>query len=247
MCGDTAVVGAEGDDDNGAYSGSAYVFVRSGSVWTEEAKLTASDGAAVDYFGVSVSVSGDTAVVGAWSGDGIVADSGSAYVFVRSGTTWSEQAELTASDGAADDWFGFAVSVSGDTAVVGADYDDDNGMNSGSAYVFVRSGTTWTEQAKLTASDGAATDVFGRSVSVSGDAAVLGARLDDDNGTDSGSAYVFDLAEPLVGLAAGEGCTPGAGSPLALLLAAAAVTFALAWRRWLACDRSRSSASSLQS
>ena len=102
-----------------------------------------------------------------------------------------EQAKLTAWDGAAQDRFGSSVSVSGDTLVVGAWEDDDNGFNSGSAYVFVRGGTVWSRQAKLVASDAAADDQSGISVSVSGDTAVVGAWLDDDNGGSSGSAYVF--------------------------------------------------------
>ena len=113
---------------------------------------------------------------------------------MRSGTTWSQQAKLRASDAAAYDWFGVSVSVCGDTAVVGAYKDDDGGWNSGSAYVFVRSGTTWSQQAKLTASDAAAYDWFGWSVSVCGDTAVVGACLDDDGSSDSGSAYVFNIA-----------------------------------------------------
>ena len=133
-------------------------------------------------------------MVGACGDDvGANADQGSAYVFTRSGTTWSQQAKLTAADGAAGDWFGYSVAVSGDTAVVGA-AGDDVGANAdqGSAYVFARSGTTWTQQAQLTAADGAAGDCFGRSVAVSGDTAVVGAS-DDDVGanTDQGSAYVF--------------------------------------------------------
>ncbi|MFC2041905.1 FG-GAP repeat protein, partial [Chloroflexota bacterium] len=196
ISGDTAVVGAYRDDDNGSDSGSAYVFVRSGTSWTQQAKLTASDGAGDDWFGSSVAISGDTAVVGAFYDDDNGADSGSAYVFVRSGTNWTQQAKLTASDGAAEDLFGSSVAISGDTAVVGADGnddngDDDNGADSGSAYVFVRSGSTWTQQAKLTASDGSEEDSFGRSVAISGDTAVVGAYRDDDNGSDSGSAYVF--------------------------------------------------------
>ena len=112
-------------------------------------------------------------------------------MFTRSGATWTQQAKLTASDGAEDDWFGRSVAVDGDTAVTGAPGDDDNGSVSGSAYVFTRSGGIWTQQAKLTASDGAADDAFGFSVAVDGDTAVIGAYEDDDNGTDSGSAYVF--------------------------------------------------------
>jgi hypothetical protein len=112
-------------------------------------------------------------------------------VFTRSGTTWTEQQELTASDAAEHDHFGSSVSVDGDTIVVGADGNDDGGIYSGSAYVFIRSGTTWTEQQKLTASDATAGDHFGRSVSVDGDTIVVGAYLDDDGGSRSGSAYVF--------------------------------------------------------
>ncbi|MFC2031990.1 PKD domain-containing protein [Chloroflexota bacterium] len=189
--GDTALVGAAGDDDKGVYSGSAYVYVRSGTTWTEQAKLTASDGAADDFFGYSVSISGDTALVGAYLDDDNGSNSGSTYVYVRSGTTWTQQAKLTASDGAADDSFGYSVSISGDTALVGACYDDDNGSNSGSACVYVRSGTTWTQQAKLTASDGAADDFFGYSVSISGDTALVGAWGDQDKGVESGSTYVY--------------------------------------------------------
>ena len=199
------MVDAYRDDDGGNQSGSAYVFVRSGGTWSQQAKLTASDAAEFDLFGNSVAVSGDTAVVGnRGDADGGL-DSGSAYVFVRSGTTWSQQAKLTASDAAEFDLFGNSVAVSGDTAVIGADFDDDAGLNSGSAYVFVRSGTTWSQQAKLTASDAAADDFFGDSVAVSGDTAVVGAPWDDDAGLNSGSAYVFGLAPPPDGDSDGDG------------------------------------------
>jgi len=189
--GDYAIVGALHDNDNGDWSGSAYVFIRSGTAWAEQAKLLASDGAAYDYFGCSVSIDGDYAIVGAWDDDDIVASSGSAYVFTRSGTDWTEQAKLLASDGAVGDSFGCSVSIDGDYAIIGADYDDDNGSQSGSAYVFTRSGTDWTQQAKLLASDGDIGDRFGVSVSIDGDYAIVGADSDDDNGDMSGSAYVF--------------------------------------------------------
>jgi len=195
ILGDTAIVGAEGDDDacpsDPCSSGSAYVFVRSGTTWTEQAKLTASDAAAFDAFGIRISISGDTAIVSAPLDDDAGVSSGSAYVFVRSGTTWTQQAKLTASDAAERDRFGISVSISGDTAIVGASDDDDAGPNSGSAYVFVRSGTTWTEQAKLTASDAFEADRFGTSVSILGDTAIAGVPGDDDAGSSSGSAYVF--------------------------------------------------------
>jgi len=191
ISGDTTVVGASQDDDAGSASGSAYVFTRSGTTWSEQAKLIASDADVGDLFGTSVAVSGGTTVVGAFANDDAGATSGSAYVFTRSGTTWSEQAKLTASDARVDAQFGSSIAVEGDTVVVGAVRDDDGGRHSGSAYVFTRSGATWSQQAKLTASEPAIRDFFGNSVSVSGDTVVVGSNLDDDAGRDSGSAYVF--------------------------------------------------------
>ncbi|MCY7356895.1 MAG: FG-GAP repeat protein [Rudanella sp.] len=195
ISGDYAVVGTPADDI-GANSkqGSAYVFVRNGSTWTQQVKLTASDGAASDFFGASVAISGDYVVVGAFADDiGSNNNQGSAYVFVRTGSSWTQQAKLTADDGAADDNFGNSVAVSGDYVVVGA-LSDDNGVNTnqGSAYVFVRSGTLWPQQVKLIASDGAANDIFGSSVAISGNYALVGAFRDDNGAnTDQGSAYVF--------------------------------------------------------
>jgi len=193
LSGDTAVIGALGDDDdvNGVDSGSAYVFTRSGTSWSEQAKLSAADGAAGDEFGYSVALSGDTAVIGAARDDDKGNDSGSAYVFTRSGTSWSQQTKLTAADGVAGDVFSISVALSGDTAVIGADLDDEKGDNSGAAYVFTRSGSTWSQQAKLTADDGAAGDLFGIRVALSGVTAVIGAARDDDKGDNSGAAYVF--------------------------------------------------------
>jgi uncharacterized repeat protein (TIGR01451 family) len=182
VSGDTALVGAVGDDGN---KGSAYVFVHSGSYWTQQAKLIASDGAVSDRFGYSVAISGDTALVGAYYDDSL---KGSAYIFVRSGTTWTQQAKLTANDGEAWDYFGDSVALSGDTALVGA-YSDDS--NKGSAYIFVKPGSGWTsmtQTAKLTASDGAYEDYFGNSVALSGDTALVGAHRDD---SEKGAAYIF--------------------------------------------------------
>ncbi|MHC4069371.1 MAG: FG-GAP repeat protein [Planctomycetota bacterium] len=197
ICDDYAIVGAKGDDDNGYSSGSAYIFVRDGNSWVQQAKLTASDGQEYDYFGSSVSISGDYCVVGAYEDDDNGNASGSAYMFKREAELWSEQAKLTASDGAAGDWFGISVSVSGDYAIVGDSNDTDNGYASGSAYIFVRDGNSWLQQAKLLPSDGEEWDLFGVSVSISGDYGVVGALFDDDNGLDSGSAYVFEnICEP---------------------------------------------------
>ncbi len=190
ISGHYAIVGATLGDGNEPDSGSAYIFKWDGTSWSEQQKLTASDGAAYDCFGYSVSISGDLAIVGAHGDDDKGTDSGSAYIFRWDGTSWSEQQKLTASDGAAKDYFGRSVSISGDLAIVGAPYDDDNGSYSGSAYIFRWDGTGWVQQAKLTARDGAAYDLFGHSVSISGDYAIVGAYYDDDLGTDSGSAYI---------------------------------------------------------
>jgi len=181
IAGDTVVVGAPLDDDNSTSSGSAYVYISTGTTWTQQTKLTASDSAENNNFGRSVAIAGDIIVVGAYVANN---DRGSAYVFKHTGTTWTQQAKLTASDGAANDWFGLSVAISGNTVVVGANLDDDNGTASGSAYVFTLTGTAWTQQAKLTASDGAGFDQFGYSVAIAGNTIVVGARF-------GGSAYVF--------------------------------------------------------
>ncbi len=192
--GDTALVGAYADDV-GAISdqGSAYVFTHSGSTWTHQAELTAGNGATGDWFGDSVALDGDTALVGAYTDDvGANSDQGSAYVFTRSGNMWTQEAKLTADDGAAGDWFGYSVVLDGDTALVGATYDDVSSSNQGSAYVFTRSGTKWMQQAKLTAGDGATYDQFGWSVALDGDTALVGAYADNvGTSSDQGSAYVF--------------------------------------------------------
>ena len=178
ISGNYAIVGANGDDDNGGSSGSAYIFERDvGGTWLQEPKLIASDGAGSDFFGTSVSISGDYAIVGAYRDDDNGSGSGSAYIFERdAGGTWSQGPKLTASDGADWDEFGKAVSISGDYAIVGARYDGDNGDYSGSAYIFERgAGGTWDQQSKLTAPDGTEYDQFGESVSISGDYALVGA------------------------------------------------------------------------
>ncbi|MDQ3013132.1 MAG: putative Ig domain-containing protein, partial [Acidobacteriota bacterium] len=159
----------EVDDSNAAYP------LTIDPTFALQQKFTSADGAANDLFGVSVAISAETAVVGA-SFDKIGANTiqGSAYVFVRYGATWAQQAKLTASDGATNDQFGTRVTISGDTIVVGAYLDDVNFPDQGSAYVFVRSGTTWAQQQKLIRSTGTAGDNFGASVAISGDTVVIG-------------------------------------------------------------------------
>jgi uncharacterized repeat protein (TIGR01451 family) len=184
----TAVVGADlGDHAGGVDAGAAYVFIWSGTSWDQQAKLTASDGAADDRFGISVAISTDTAIVGAMRHDHVIGNAGAAYVYVRSGTTWTEQAELLADDLAFNDYFGGSVSIDGDTAIIGADFDNQPLSNAGSAYVFVRSGTTWTQQAKLVAGDAGVGDRFGSSVSIDGDTVAVGAM----DQASPGAAYIF--------------------------------------------------------
>jgi uncharacterized repeat protein (TIGR01451 family) len=198
ISGDTVVVGAAWASPEGLLNaGAAYVFVRDEmGMWSEQAKLTASDKAAGDLFGLSVGISGDTVVAGAPNANpDMVADAGAAYVFVRDAVgNWTEQAKLTAFDKAVGDVFGGSVGISGDTVVVGAPGADPDMLNAaGSAYVFVRDEMgMWTTQAKLTASDKAASDLFGDSVGISGDTVVVGAPLaDPDMLANAGAAYVF--------------------------------------------------------
>ena len=188
--GDTAAI-ACGSWIGGAPAQQAvYVFVRSGTAWSEEAKLIPGDLGSADRFGRALSISGDTLLVGASFGDhGGYTDAGAAYVFTRSGTSWSQQTKLTANDPQNQVYFGISVALDGETAVVGADLDDELALNSGAAYVFVRSGSTWTQQAKLKASDAEEWDIFGNVVSLDGDHALIGTQNADDM---SGSVYKFE-------------------------------------------------------
>lgn len=215
ISGDTAVVGAYGDDDAGIDSGSAYIFVRTGSGWTQQAKLVPSDPQAYLQFGYSVAIDGDTVVVGAMrsiQGPPYPSDySQHVYVFVRSGGGWNQQARLGSGITSYVDSFGSSVAIDGDTIVVGAFNDRTNGVESGAAYIFVRGGTNWSLQRKLTAIDGSIADRFGRSVAIDGDTALIGAHMDDDQGEDSGSAIVFTRSAGLwtqqAKLTAGDGAT----------------------------------------
>ena len=201
----TALVGAHRDGDGGIESGSAYIFERDAGGegnWGQVAKLTAADATANDNFGISVSLDGVTALIGAYrDGDGGI-NSGSAYIFER-GTEevgdWTQIAKLTANDAARSDLFGASVSINGAIVLVGALGDD---QLRGSVYVFDRdSGITgaWGQVAKLTAADATRSAYFGYSVSVDGTTALVGAREDDDRGVGAGSAYVFDIDPPEIG------------------------------------------------
>jgi len=217
--GDTVVIGAhyEGSDSTGINgdeanndadrSGAVYVFVRSGGSWSQQAYLKASNTNALDQFGRSVAIDGDTIVVGAKSessnatgvnGDqdnNIASASGAAYVFVRSNGSWSQQAYLKASNTGFVDQFGISVAIDGDTVAIGAPSEDSNatGINgdqtnnlasdSGAVYVFVRNGGSWSQQAYIKASNTDAADKFGSVVALSGDTLSVSAGFEDSNTT----------------------------------------------------------------
>jgi len=211
ISGDTAVVGAPHlDGFMNMLPGSVYVFVRNGATWTEQAKLMASDAAPTDYFGASVSLDGDTLLVGACCKSLDLL--GSAYVFVRNGTTWTEQQKLLPDDANAENGFGGDLAVFKDTALVGASY-AYVGTNraQGAAYVFERNGLVWNLTQKLLADDGMNYERFGTAVALSSDTAIVGAPQNPSDSPEGagiwsrGAAYVFvrnglqwDLQQQLV-------------------------------------------------
>jgi hypothetical protein len=191
--GDTALIAAQFDDDMGIDAGALYVFTRTGTTWTQQAKLYASDAMAGEWFGFEVSLDGDTAVTTTYNMWNDTVNPGAAYVFTRSGTTWTQQAKLVGLDTVPGDTFGYDVALDDDTILVGAVNDiTEQGDYSGSAYVFTRTGTTWTQEAKLLHSNGTKWDWLGTSVSLEGDTALIGAANEEESGAEgTGAAYVF--------------------------------------------------------
>lgn len=198
VSGDTLLIGAPVAGESGNGTGSAYLFGRNhggADNWGQVSKLEASDPAPGNQFGYSVAIDGDTAIVGSIGDSG---DAGSAYIFSRNAggpDSWGEIRKLVASDTETEDGFGFAVSIFGDRAVVGAPGNDDLGADSGSAYVFGRNVggiDNWGEITKRVPADGSQSDFFGESVSIGPDTLAVGASGNDDAGTNSGSAYIFE-------------------------------------------------------
>jgi hypothetical protein len=190
------VVSAELDDTPaGTDTGSAYVFGRSSGTWTEAQKVVPSDVAAGDEFGVSVAIDRKTVLAGTIQDDNAAGpDAGAAYAFALVGSTWAQQAKLLAPEGAPNDRFGVSVDVSGLVAVVGADMTDApaDGLDAGSAFVFTRTGTAWTERRTLRTSDLAPDDQFGRAVAIDAGMTMVGARTDGTSaGAQAGSLYAF--------------------------------------------------------
>ena len=194
--GNTAIVGAFAEDTGGSLAGAAYIFTRSGTSWSEQQKILASDKQGGDRFGTAVAISGDgnTLIVGA----GDENRNGAAYIFTWSGTNWNEQQKIQASDRGFDDLFGNSVAISenGNTAIVAAYIEDTGGSDAGAVYMFTRSGTTWSQQKKIQASDKQAFDNFGKSVAISydGSTSIVGAMAEDAGATNTGAAYIYRRA-----------------------------------------------------
>ena len=187
------VEAAEGFLKTTGMKGAAYIFVRSGDTWKQQAKLAPQDLVGFDAFGGAVFIHGNTAVVGAngHSHNGLRFP-GAAYVFVREGTTWVEQAKLTADDAASSDSFGKSVALFNDTIIVGVPVADVDGKkDAGAAYVFTREGDTWKQKVKLIRKAVGKGDQFGSGVAVAGNIAIVGAAGVEDAGVGSGAAYGF--------------------------------------------------------
>jgi hypothetical protein len=185
------IVGAPWDDMVDSISGSVYIFMKNETSWFREDKLIPSDGDYSDRFGYSVSIHGEYAIIGNHFDDDFGSESGSAYIFKYNDSGWVEEKKLTASDGQKLDLFGSSVDICNDVAIVGAKWDNDNGDNSGSVYIFKNSISGWVEEAKLTSSDGYPSDLFGESVAIDENYVIISSPRDDDYGIDSGSAYIF--------------------------------------------------------
>lgn len=188
----TIVIGASGDDDAGSGAGAAYVYTKVDGTWTQATKLVPPMLLAGDNCASAVDIDNDTIILSASLTDTHGFNSGAAYIYRKIKGEWTFEAQLFSDDIAEFDRFGKDVSVSGNRVLISADSDDDNGPSSGSAYIFERSGTTWTQTAKLIASDGDPDDQFGECVSLSGSTALIGSRYDNVLGGNSGSAYIFE-------------------------------------------------------
>lgn len=191
MSGEYAIIGANLDDRLGENAGAAHMLLRTDSGWIVDSEIRASDAAANDNFGYSVSISGDRAIVGAYLDTNQTFRSGSAYIFRREGAAWVQEAKLLAPVQALQHYFGSAVAISKDVAIVGARFDGEHGPAAGAAFVYRRAGTQWPLEAKLVPVNPASNDQFGISVAIENDRALIGAVGRDTAGGESGSAFVF--------------------------------------------------------
>jgi hypothetical protein len=190
---DTAMLGIMRRDDKGRDSGAVVAFERESNNWLQSQIFTAPDGKPGDAFGQSIALTENFLVIGAPRNDLLGIDSGAAYVYKRERGIWRYHAKIKASDGAAGDLFGISVAIDGNTILVGADLNDEVAEDAGAVYVYVFDHNQWKQEAKLVASDGGKTDIFGVRVSLAQNTALISARRDDidDLGIDAGSAYIF--------------------------------------------------------
>jgi len=194
--GRTLLVGADLHDEKAENAGAAYVYVLDDNQWKQEAKLVASDAGKTDIFGVRVSLSENTALISARRDDvdelGI--DAGSAYIFVRNGSTWTQDVKLTSPDGKADDRFGRGVALSRDTAIISAMNHDENGTNTGALYVYKKGTSGWRYTSKVVTKNSMPDDKFGWNVGLSNGVAVVATPNHDAKGQESGAVFVQDLS-----------------------------------------------------
>ncbi len=190
---DTAIVGAPGKNGGGSDHGAVYVFTRDpvSGQWTEQQKLTASDAADDDQFGGAVAIDGDTILAGATGVDGAGSDRGQAYIFKRVWGNWSETQKLTASDAEDSDYFGSAVAISGNVALIGAPWRDGAGVNRGGAYVFTFGGAAWAEAKILNGSDAADSNFLGFSVALNAAGSALAGAPSTGGKPENSAAYLF--------------------------------------------------------
>ncbi len=215
LSGNYLIIGANQEDENAAggatlsNSGSAYIFLNTAGTWAQTQKIVATDRGAADFFGGSVGISGNYAIIGAYAedenaaGGATLAEAGSAYIFLNTAGTWAQVYKIVASDRATTDYFGYSVAISGNFAIVGAYQEDENATggatmaNAGSAYTFVNNAGVWSQAQKIVNSDRLAGDQFGYTVSISGDYAIVGATLEDEDAagantiSSAGSAYIL--------------------------------------------------------
>ena len=196
ISGELVVVGADLDDELASGAGAAYVFRWNGVSWLQEQKLLPMDGATFDQFGLSVSISGNTVVVGSPFDDDLGSDCGSAYGFrydasQTCGQLWCQKQKLLPDNSPSGDNFGSTVAVFDDVVVVGAKGDDDAANNAGAAYAYRWNGVSWDVEQKIFSADASSEDAFGGRVAAGGSHILIAAMGDDDNGVDSGAAYLF--------------------------------------------------------
>ncbi|MBP02956.1 MAG: hypothetical protein CMM25_09120, partial [Rhodospirillaceae bacterium] len=194
--GNTAVIGAYQDDDEGSNAGAAYIYTRlDNGTWKQSQKITASDAAANDYFGISVSIDDDLLVIGANGEDAGGSQAGAAYIFQNIAGTWTQASKIVPTTHAANDYFGFGVDVNQGSVVVGS-LRINTSTGIGGAYVFQRSSKgLWQEIRQLAPSALGTADQFGYgAVAIDGKTIVAGAHFDDDQGTNAGKVYVFEAS-----------------------------------------------------